>query len=79
MRERGDDWSRALFYYGDDALNQYRYERLDLRLAKRFRVHGSNLYLAALWQQRLDDEPTTTIQNRYNSRHRLSVSAELEF
>ncbi|MDD2105313.1 TonB-dependent receptor plug domain-containing protein [Pseudomonas asiatica] len=79
MREWGDGWSSALFYYGDDALNQYRYERLDLRLAKRFRVHGSNLELAALWQQRLDDEPTTAIQNRYDSRHRLSVSAELEF
>lgn len=39
----GAGWSSALFYYGDDALNQYRYERLDLRLAKRFRVHGSNL------------------------------------
>ena len=30
-------------------------------------------------QQRLDDEPTTMVQNRYDSRHRLSVSAELEF
>ena len=79
MREWGDGWSSALFYYGDDALNQYRYERLDLRLAKRFRIEGSTLELAALWQQRLDDEPTTTLQNRYDSRHRLSVSAELEF
>lgn len=79
MREWGAGWSSALFYYGDDALNQYRYERLDLRLAKRFRVHGSNLELAALWQQRLDDEPTTAVQNRFDSRHRLSVSAELEF
>ncbi|MCE5979254.1 TonB-dependent receptor plug domain-containing protein [Pseudomonas sp. JR33AA] len=79
MREWGAGWSSALFYYGDDALNQYRYERLDLRLAKRFRVHGSNLELAALWQQRLDDEPTSALQNRYDSRHRLSVSAELEF
>ncbi|AFK71369.1 TonB-dependent receptor [Pseudomonas putida SJTE-1] len=79
MREWGAGWSSALFYYGDDALNQYRYERLDLRLAKRFRVYGSNLELAALWQQRLDDEPTSALQNRYDSRHRLSVSAELEF
>jgi len=79
MREWGEGWSSALFYYGDDALNQYRYERLDLRLAKRFRIQGSNLELAALWQQRLDDEPTTTEQNLYDSRHRLSVSAELEF
>ena len=70
---------RDRFYYGDDALNQYRYERLDLRVAKRFRVQGSNLELAALWQQRLDDEPTTTVQNRYDSRHRLSFSAELAF
>ena len=79
MREWGDGWSSSLFYYGDDALNQYRYERLDLRLAKRFRIQSSNLELAALWQQRLDDEPTTTEQNLYDSRHRLSVSAELEF
>ena len=79
MREWGDGWSSALFYYGDDALNEYRYERLDLRLAKRLRVQGSNLELAALWQQRLDDEPTTTVQNRYDSRHRLSFSAELAF
>jgi iron complex outermembrane receptor protein len=37
-------------------------------VAKRFKVQGSNLELAALWQQRLDDEPTTAIQNRYDSR-----------
>jgi iron complex outermembrane recepter protein len=79
MREWGQGWSSALFYYGDDALNQYRYERVDLRVAKRFRIQGSTLELAALWQQRLDDQPTTVEQNRYDSRHRLSVSAELEF
>ena len=79
MRDWGNDWSSALFYYGDDALNEYRYERLDLRLAKRLRWQGTRLELAALWQQRLDDEPTTAFQNRYDSRHRLSVSAELEF
>ncbi|MFF7109490.1 TonB-dependent receptor plug domain-containing protein [Pseudomonas sichuanensis] len=79
LREWGLGWSSALFYYGDDALNQYRYERVDLRLAKRFKVQGSDLELAALWQQRLDDEPTTAVQNRYDSRHRLSVSAELAF
>lgn len=79
LREWGLGWSSAVFYYGDDALNQYRYERVDLRVAKRFKVQGSDLELAALWQQRLDDEPTTAIQNRYDSRHRLSVSAELAF
>lgn len=79
LREWGLGWSSALFYYGDDALNQYRYERVDLRVAKRFKVQGSDLELAALWQQRLDDEPTTAVQNRYDSRHRLSVSAELAF
>jgi iron complex outermembrane receptor protein len=79
MREWGEGWSSALFYYGDDALNTYRYERVDLRVAKRFRIQDSTLELAALWQQRLDDQPTTVEQNRYDSRHRLSVSAELEF
>ncbi|MDV9034266.1 TonB-dependent receptor [Pseudomonas sp. RAC1] len=79
LRDWGSGWSSALFYYGDDALNQYRYERVDLRVAKRMRIHGSSVELAALWQQRLDDQPTTVEQNRYDSRHRLSVSAELEF
>jgi len=27
----------------------------------------------------VDDEPTTAVQNRYDSRQRLSLSAELEF
>mgnify|MGYP006204269559 CR=1 FL=1 len=50
-----------------------------------YRVHDdwADVYILdefnALWQQRLDDEPTTAVQNRYDSRHRLSVSAELEF
>lgn len=79
LREWGDGWSSALFYYGDDALNQYRYERVDLRIAKRLRIQGSTLELSALWQQRLDDQPTTIEQNRYDSRHRLSFSAELAF
>lgn len=79
LRDWGSGWSSALFYYGDDALNQYRYERVDLRVAKRMRIYGSSVELAALWQQRLDDQPTTVEQNRYDSRHRLSVSAELEF
>ncbi|CAM3841899.1 Vitamin B12 transporter BtuB [Pseudomonas reidholzensis] len=79
MRDWGAGWSSALFYYGDDTLNGYRFERVDLRLAKRLRIQGSTLELAALWQQRLDDEPITLPQNRYDSRQRLSVSAELEF
>jgi iron complex outermembrane receptor protein len=79
LREWGDGWSSGLFYLGDDALNGYRYERADLRLAKRLRWQGTRLELAALWQQRLDDEPTTLVQNRYDSRRRLSFSAELQF
>ncbi|MGJ3440542.1 TonB-dependent receptor [Pseudomonas sp. Je.1.5.c] len=79
MRDWGAGWSSALFYYGDANLNDYRFERIDLRVAKRLRIQGTTLELAALWQQRLDDEPITLPQNRYDSRHRLSVSAELEF
>ncbi|WP_308812267.1 TonB-dependent receptor plug domain-containing protein [Pseudomonas entomophila] len=79
LRDWGDGWSSGVFYLGDDALNGYRYERADLRLAKRLRWQGNRLELAALWQQRLDDEPTTLAQNRYDSRRRLSFSAELQF
>lgn len=79
LHDWGDDWSSALFYYGADALNGYRYQRADLRLGKRLRIGGAQVELAALWQQRLDDQPTTLEQNRYDSRHRLMLSAELEF
>ena len=41
LREWGQGWSSALFYYGDDALNQYRFQRVDLRVAKRIAV-GQN-------------------------------------
>ncbi|WP_410017063.1 TonB-dependent receptor plug domain-containing protein [Pseudomonas sp. 5P_5.1_Bac1] len=79
MHDWGRGWSSALFYYGDDALNQYRFERVDLRVAKRFVLSHASLELAGTVQQRLDDEPTTKADNRYDSRHLLYFSAELEF
>ncbi|MNG31615.1 hypothetical protein D3C84_1174490 [compost metagenome] len=79
MRDWGQGWSSALFYYGDDELNQYRFERVDLRVAKHLHWDRTQLELAALLQQRLDDEPSTFPDNRYDSRHVLYFSAELEF
>ena len=79
MRDWGRGWSSALFYYGDDALNQYRFERLDLRVAKRFVLPQASLELSGTLQQRLDDEPTSKPDNRFDSRHLLYFSAELEF
>ncbi|MFK0089827.1 TonB-dependent receptor plug domain-containing protein [Pseudomonas sp. NPDC090755] len=79
LRDWGQGWSSALFYYGDDALNQYRFERVDLRVAKRLRWQRTQLELAGMLQQRLDDEPTTHDDNRYDSRHVLYFSAELTF
>ena len=79
LRDWGQGWSSALFYYGDDELNQYRFERVDLRVAKHLHWDRTQLELAALLQQRLDDEPSTFPDNRYDSRHVLYFSAELEF
>lgn len=79
LRDWGQDWSSALFYYGADQLNDYRFERLDLRVAKRFSVADSALELAAVMQQRLDDEPLSWEANNYQHRHLLYFSAELEF
>lgn len=79
MHDWGRGWSSAVFYYGDDALNQYRFERVDLRVAKRFALPRASLELSGTLQQRLDDEPTSKIDNRYDSRHLLYFSAELEF
>ncbi len=79
LREWGHGWSSALFYYGDDALNQYRFERVDLRVAKRIALGKANVELAGMLQQRLDDQPTTWADNTYDQRHVLYFSAELEF
>ncbi|PSS52776.1 TonB-dependent siderophore receptor [Pseudomonas sp. BBP2017] len=79
LRDWGRGWSSALFYYGDDELNQYRFERVDLRVAKQLRWQRTQLELAGVVQQRLDDEPTTFAENRYDSRHVVYFSAELEF
>lgn len=79
LRDWGQGWSSALFYYGDDELNEYRFERLDLRVAKRLQWQRTELELAGVVQQRLDDEPTTHANNRYDSRHVMYFSAELAF
>ncbi|MFL6532984.1 MAG: hypothetical protein ACJ8G8_06625, partial [Pseudomonas sp.] len=65
--------------YAADALNGYRYERVDTRLARRIPLGKASLELAGVMQQRLDDQPTTYVDNRYDSRHVLYFSAELSF
>ncbi|MEX6785043.1 TonB-dependent receptor plug domain-containing protein [Pseudomonas aeruginosa] len=79
MHDWGQGWSSALFYYGDDSLNGHRFERVDLRLAKRIPLGKAALELAGVLQQRLDDQPLTFPDNRYDSRHLLYFSAEVTF
>ena len=79
LHDWGQGWSSALFYYGDNALNGYRFERVDTRIAKHLALGKTSLELAALLQQRLDKQPTTFIDNQYDQRHVLYFSAELEF
>lgn len=79
LRDWGQGWSSALFYYGDDELNEYRFERVDVRVAKRLQWDRTQLELAGVVQQRLDNEPTTHANNRYDSRHVMYFSAELAF
>ena len=74
---RGQGWDSALFYYGDDALNGYRFERVDARIAKRIALGKASLELAGVLQQRLDNQPTTFIDNRYDQSHVMYFSAEL--
>ena len=78
LRDWGRGWNSALFYYGDDALNGYRFERVDLRIAKRIALGKAGLELAGVLQQRLDNQPTTFIDNNYEQRHVMYFSAELE-
>jgi iron complex outermembrane recepter protein len=75
----GHGWNSALFYYGDDALNGYRFERVDTRIAKRIGLGNASLELAGVLQQRLDSQPTTFVDNNYDERRVLYFSAELAF
>ncbi|MFJ4194906.1 TonB-dependent receptor plug domain-containing protein [Pseudomonas sp. NPDC089534] len=79
LRDWGQGWSSALFYYGDNALNGYRFERVDTRIAKRIPLGKAQLQLAGVLQQRLDHEPTTFVDNNYDERRTMYFSAELEF
>ncbi|QHF52208.1 TonB-dependent receptor [Pseudomonas sp. S49] len=79
LRDWGDGWNSALFYYGDNALNGYRFERVDTRIAKRIALGKAQLQLAGVLQQRLDHEPTTFVDNNYDERRVMYFSAELEF
>jgi iron complex outermembrane receptor protein len=79
LRDWGHGWNSALFYYGDDALNGYRFERVDARLAKRIGLGKANVELAGVLQQRLDNQPTTFADNHYDQRRVLYFSAELAF
>lgn len=79
LRNWGMGWNSALFYYGADALNGYRFERVDTRIAKRIGLGKANLELAGVLQQRLDNQPATFVDNNYDDRRVLYFSAELEF
>ncbi|MCA4965322.1 TonB-dependent receptor plug domain-containing protein [Pseudomonas sp. Y24-6] len=79
LRDWGHGWNSALFYYGDDALNGYRFERVDTRIAKRIQLGKASLELAGVLQQRLDHQPTTFIDNQYDQRQVMYFSAQLEF
>ncbi len=79
LRNWGHGWNSALFYYGDNALNGYRFERVDTRIAKRIAIGKAQLQLAGVLQQRLDHQPNTFVDNNYDERRVMYFSAELEF
>ncbi|WP_460141108.1 TonB-dependent receptor plug domain-containing protein [Pseudomonas sp. S2_E01] len=79
LRNWGQGWNSALFYYGDDTLNGYRFERVDTRIAKRIGLGKATLELAGVLQQRLDHQPTTFVDNRYDQQRVMYFSAELVF
>lgn len=79
LRNWGQGWHSSLFYYGADSLNGLRFERLDLRLARRLHIAATQLELAGMLQQRLDDEPLSMPNNHYDARRVLWFSAGLEF
>ena len=70
----------SLFYYGAQKLNERRFERLDARIAREFRIsQRSRLDLALVWQHRLDKLPLTWDENNFKSRNYYQLSAELSF
>lgn len=79
MHDWGQGWSSGIFYYGADRLNERRFERADLRVAKRMSLGKTDLQLSGVLQQRLDDEALTWQENLYDERRVVYFSAEIEF
>lgn len=80
LRNWAGNIDSSIIYYGADALNERRFERLDGRLAKRFSLGSSSeLELALNWQFRLDDEALTWDENLYDDRSHVYLSAEVDF
>lgn len=78
LHDWGRGWSSSLFYFGADSLNEYRFERLDLRLAKRLQLGSSQVELAGVLQQRLDDEPLGWANNLHDERRVFWFSAGVD-
>ena len=78
LRDWGHGWSSSLTYLGADSLNQLRFERVDLNIAKRLRLGGTRTTLSGTWQQRLDDNPLGGTYTAYRQRHVAWLSAGME-
>src|SRR5690606_7624076 len=79
IHDWGHGWESSVFYYGADLLNERRFERVDVRLAKRLRIGSADLEVAGVLQQRMDDEALTWRENLYDSPRVVYASVQLEF
>ncbi|VFT36125.1 putative outer membrane receptor protein [Pseudomonas aeruginosa] len=79
MHDWGQGWSSALFYLWRRLAQWTSFRTRRPAPGKRIPLGKAALELAGVLQQRLDDEPLTFPDNRYDSRHLLYFSAEVTF
>lgn len=69
----------AFSYYQTDSLRDRKFERLDMRMAKKLQLGNTNLELAAIMQHALNDEPLYNQDNNFDSRNHYFAEAKLRF
>lgn len=71
------NWECSATYYYADNINSKHFSRLDMRIAKTFRMANSELEVALIGQNRLDHEGDIFSDNLYEDDVRAFIQAEL--
>lgn len=79
LQRFGSGTSGALSYYFTDQLRNFHFERLDVRLARRWHMRSTLLELAGIYRHYLTDDPLYRKDNNWAEQNHLFAEARLRF